>query len=150
MGYREQKRERVDMARQITSYISTLGVNTPWIEGKGVINKASQTFTAKFWWFIIYYRLFTTITNNLLTRDIAALIARIVEGYDINFVAIINQEVHERAFRDIVTLPFPFLIQMLCDMASMPEFPSVDARVEVMGMAQTSMIKDSTNSVHTQ
>lgn len=42
--------------------------------------------------------------DNLLTWDGAALIASLMVGYDIDFMAIISFELHERAFSDMTTL----------------------------------------------
>lgn len=68
-------------------------------------------------------------------------------GYDIDFVAIIVYEMHEREFWEMTTLPFPYLVQLLYDEANVLKISNVDVRVEAWGMAQTSMIKGSANPV---
>lgn len=73
-----------------------------------------------------------------------------VVGYDIDFAAIIRYEFHERVLGEITTLSFPCLFQIFYDEVSMLEVPSVDARVDTMGVVQTSMIKDPTNPILTQ
>ncbi|KAF3648377.1 hypothetical protein FXO38_18196 [Capsicum annuum] len=71
-------------------------------------------------------------------------------GYDINFLTIIIYELYERGFGGMTVLPFSYLIQLLFDDSGMPEVPSVDHKIEAMGVLQTSMIKDSINSILTQ
>lgn len=66
--------------------------------------------------------------------------------YHIDFSVIIKHELHERAFGDMDIFPFPCLVQILHNEASVSEVLSVDARVEVTSMARASMIKDPTNS----
>lgn len=41
-----------------------------------------------------------------------------------------------------MTLPFPGLVQLLYDEASVSEIPRVDERVKVIATSQTGMIKD--------
>lgn len=70
-----------------------------------------------------------------------------VIGYDINFVAIIIYDMHELVFRETTTLPFPYLVQLLCDEDHVTEIFSINSKVEAMGMAQTSIINDSNNLI---
>lgn len=68
----------------------------------------------------------------------------------IDFVAIIRYEIHELAFGDMCTLSFPYLLQQLCNESSIPKIQCVDLNVEMIGEAQTSLIKDLTNSIFSQ
>lgn len=45
----EHQSERVKMARWITSYISQLTEDTPWIEGHDMITKAIDNLATMFW-----------------------------------------------------------------------------------------------------
>lgn len=54
-----------------------------------MIKKATLTFASKFWWLLVHYRQCLTIVDNVLTQDGASLIASMMAGYNIDFVAII-------------------------------------------------------------
>ncbi|KAF3636801.1 hypothetical protein FXO37_25265 [Capsicum annuum] len=71
-------------------------------------------------------------------------------GYNIDFTAIIRYEIHERAFGELTTLPFPCLVQQLYNEAGVPKVLGVNLRVKAMGVSQTSLIKDSTNLILAQ
>lgn len=146
----EYRRERVQMEIWIANYILPLGSYTSQIGEKSVIKKTILNFSAKFQWLVVHYRLCMTVVDNLLTWDGVALIASMMERYDINFVSIIRYKLYERAFGDMATLIFPCLVQILCDEAGVSEVQGVDKRLETTGVDQTSTIKDSTNSVLAQ
>lgn len=48
--------------------------------------------------------------NNVLTLDRVKLMASLIVGYDIDFAQYIQDEIHERDFREITSIPFPYLI----------------------------------------
>lgn len=48
----------------------------------------------------------STIVNNLLIVDGVSLIAILMDGYNIDFAAIIKYEIHERAFGELTILLF--------------------------------------------
>lgn len=48
----------------------------------------------------------STIMNNLLIVDGVSLIAILMDGYNIDFAAIIKYEIHERAFGELTILLF--------------------------------------------
>lgn len=75
-----------------------------------MIKKMALNFVVKFWWLLVNYHLCSTIMENLLTWDSATCIAIIEAGYDIDFVAIIRYDLHERAFRVMTKLLFSFLV----------------------------------------
>lgn len=85
------------------------------------IKKATLNFAPKFWWMVISYRLCPTAAKNLMTWDGAALITSLVAGYDIDFATIIRYQLHEQAFAEPTILPFPCLVQQLCDEAGVLE-----------------------------
>lgn len=125
----KHQHERVKMARWIVSYISPLGDATPWIKEKDVIKKVQLRLEAKFWWLLIKYRLILTALNNTLMWEGEELVAYLMVGYDVNFFSILCHELHDRAFGELTNMPFPCIVQRLCDEAGVPEIPGVDERV---------------------
>lgn len=67
-------------------------------------------------------------------------------GYDIDFTTIIQNEIHERAFGETMTLPFPCLIQRFYSKASVLKVSIVDDRVQIMTITHTRLMKDSAQS----
>ncbi|PHT42764.1 hypothetical protein CQW23_16789 [Capsicum baccatum] len=112
------------------------------IEGHGVIKKGMLTFEAKFWWLLIIYQLFLIALNNLLTWEGATLVASMMSGYAIDFIAILQHEIHDREFGETINMPFPCMIQRLNDKDGVPELPRVDKRVHVMATMQINIMKD--------
>lgn len=108
----EHKSQKVGLARQI--------------KGQRVIKKEALNFATMFWRLVVRYQLCQTNAKNLLTWDDATLIVSMMDRYDIEFPAIIRHELYERAFSDMTILFFPYLVQLLCDEASVTEVPSVD------------------------
>ncbi|KAF3666468.1 hypothetical protein FXO37_10536 [Capsicum annuum] len=106
----ENRRQRLELARWIAHYFLDLGEANPWIEGQGVIKKVALNYSAKFWWMVVRYVLYSTSADNLLTWDGVALIASLMASYDIDFVSILRYEIHERDFSEMTTLPFPCLV----------------------------------------
>lgn len=86
-----------------------------WFYEPVVIKKVVLYFTIMFWYLIVHYQLCSTVTDNLLYWDDATLIASIAIGFDIDFMAIIRYEMHEKVFGETSTLPFPCLVQLLYD-----------------------------------
>lgn len=66
--------------------------------GKREIKKATLNFFARFWWTTVCCWLCLTVADNLLTYYGALLFASLMNGYDIDFAAIIRYELHVRAF----------------------------------------------------
>lgn len=138
--------ERVELTRWIIGYISSLGDETPWIEGYVMIKMAAFTFAIKFWCLLVRFRLCPASLNNMLLWNGSSLVASMAVGYDINFVAIIQYEIHKRDFDVMITLSFPCLIQILSDDSGVPEISGVDEKVKVTARAQTKLLKDSAHS----
>lgn len=61
---------------------------------KGHIKKALN-FTSKFWWMVVHYPLCSTVVDNLISWDSVALIPGMMDGYDVDFAAIIRYGIHE-------------------------------------------------------
>lgn len=61
--------------------------------------------------------------------------ARLIVGYETDFVAVIMCELHKRAFGDLTIMPFPFLIQQLCNEVGVLEISHVNRRLEATSMA---------------
>uniref|UniRef100_M1DJ73 Integrase core domain containing protein n=1 Tax=Solanum tuberosum TaxID=4113 RepID=M1DJ73_SOLTU len=58
--------------------------------------------------------------DNVITWDRAVMVAATVVRLEIDFSLILRGEIHERAFKDTTTLPFPCLIFQLCRDSSVP------------------------------
>lgn len=54
-----------------------------------------------------------TYADNVPNWDRAVLIAILIVGYDINFAWSIQANNHERAFIEVTTITFPYLVQRL-------------------------------------
>lgn len=132
------------MPRWIASYILSLGDDTSWIEGQGMIKREIITFAVKFSWLLVCYRLCLAAADNVQTWDRVALIASMMARYDIDFAAIIRRGLLKRAFSGTATLPFLCIIQRLYNEAGVPEIPEVNERVHMMAITQTGKIKDLT------
>lgn len=78
----------------------------------------------------------------MLTWEGAALVANLMTEYSIDFVAILWHEINDRAFGEITNLPFPYLIQRLCDEACVPKVPGVDERVLMTTIMKMKSMKD--------
>lgn len=53
-------------------------------------------------------------------------------GYAIDFVFVLCYEILDRSFRNTANLPFPCMIQRLCDGLSVPDIFGVNKRVCAM------------------
>lgn len=68
-------------------------------------------------------------SENLLAWDGVAILS-MATGYDIDFATIIRYEIHKRVFGETTTLPFSYLVQLLCDEPGVLDIPRIDVRVE--------------------
>ncbi|KAF3643823.1 hypothetical protein FXO38_20466 [Capsicum annuum] len=66
----------------------------------------------------------------------------LMAGYSIDFAPILQHEIHDRAFGEMINLPFPFLIQSLYDESNLPEILEVDKRVLATVTTQMKSIKN--------
>ena len=129
------------MVKWIAGYIAEEGVEASWVTGKLDIKKSTLHFAGHFWWSVVHHRLGPTNTDNSLTLDRAVVVANILAGYEIHFARYIVQEIHERAFRDHTSIPFPCLIQGLCDRAGVARIPAIDNSIEVTRLADIAMMQ---------
>lgn len=67
--------------------------------------------------------------------------------YEVDFTSVIMYELHDRAFRDLTIMPYPYFIQQLCDKAGVHEITDIDRLLEVMSITQISMVKDLVNPI---
>lgn len=101
----------MDCARWVAKKIAKLGTNSPWVEGKGEIKKASLHFKIKFWSTVVKHHLSMMSVYQILTWDREMLISNFIDGYDIDFARWIQTAIHKRAFNEFTALPFPCLIE---------------------------------------
>lgn len=71
-------------------------------------------FVAKFFWLIVCNKVSTMQADNILTWDMAVMVAALVAGLKIDFARMMLAEIHERAFKTSTTYPFPCLIFQMC------------------------------------
>lgn len=76
------------------------------------------------------------------------MITSLIAGYEVDFVVVIKYELHERAFGDLITMPFYCLTQLLCDKERVLEILDINRRIKMMSVAQTSMIKNLANQIY--
>lgn len=50
-------------------------------------------------------------------------------GYAIDFVAILQYEIHDKLYKETANLPFPCMIQRLFDEDDVSKIPSIDKKV---------------------
>ena len=89
-------------------------------ETKRAIEKANLTFTAKFLWLIVRHCLSSTAADNIVTWDRAVLLAAMVAEFEVDFAWLLQEVMHERAFKVTTTYPFPCMIFSLCRSAGVP------------------------------
>lgn len=91
-----------------------------------------------------------TTLDNILTQVRDALVVSLLAGYEIDFATLIRLKIHEHEFSETTSLPFPSLIQQLCDMNGGPDIPDIDINIKVMRMTNISLIKALENSILAQ
>lgn len=133
--------QRVDLTRWVAKQIIELGIDIFWVE------KALLHFTTKSWWTIVRQHLSPTSTENMLTCDRVELIASLIAGYDIDFPRWIRAE---KAFYEFITLPFPCLVQRLCDAAGVPTTLDVDRRFKATSMVNIGFVMNASNPIMIQ
>ena len=77
---------------------------------KGAIKKANLIFTAKFLWLIVLHCLSPTAADNIVTWDRAVLMAVMIAGFEVDFAWLLQEVMHERAFKVTNTYPFPCMM----------------------------------------
>ncbi|MCD9642241.1 hypothetical protein HAX54_028932 [Datura stramonium] len=90
------------------------------------IVKSTLIFAAKFWWAVVWLRLFPIGGDNTLAEYRAVLAATLVLGFPLNMGAIIIEEINCRAMKLSTSLPFPCLITRLYREAHVPVLAGID------------------------
>ena len=78
------------------------GVTKP----KEAINKANLTFRDKFLCFIVLHCLSPRTADNIVTWDRVVQIAAMIVGFEVDFAWLLQEVMHERAFKVTPTYPF--------------------------------------------
>ena len=74
------------------------------------IKKANFTFSTKFIWLLVRHCLSRTTADNTLTLGRAVLVAAMVAGFEVDFLRMLLEVIHERDFKTSSTYPFPCII----------------------------------------
>ena len=90
------------------------------IEPKRAIKKANLTFTTKFLWLIVHHFLSPTVADNIVTWDLAVLIAAMIAGFEVDFAWILQTVMHESDFKVTTTYLFLCMIFSLCRSEGVP------------------------------
>ena len=107
--------------RWMALHLSVDGEGVDWItEPKGAIKKANLTFTAKFLWLLVHHCLSPRAADSIVTWDRAVLMAAMIAGFEVDFAWLLQEVMHERAFKVTTTYPFPCMIFALCRSAGVP------------------------------
>ena len=61
-----------------------------------------------------------TVADNIVTWDHTVLMAAMIVGFEVDFAWLLQAVMHERAFKDTTTYPFPCMILSLCRSAGGP------------------------------
>ena len=89
-------------------------------EPKEAINKANPTFTTKFLLLIVRHCLSPIAADNIVTWYRAVLMVAMMAGFEVVFAWLLQEVMHERAFKFTTTYPFPCMIFSLCRSAGVP------------------------------
>ena len=107
--------------RWMALHLSVDGEGADWVtEPNGAIMKANLTFTAKFLWLIVRHCLSSTAADNIVTWDRALLMVAMVAEFEVDFAWLLQEVMHERAFKVTTTYPFPRMIFSLYRSAGVP------------------------------
>ena len=86
----------------------------------GLTKKATFTFTAKIFWFVVRHNLSLANDVNVLTWDKVVFVSSLVTELDIYFSKVLIMVIHERDFKTYTTYPFSCLILQLYKDAEVP------------------------------
>lgn len=75
------------------------------------------------------------------------MITILIAGYEVNFNMVIKYELYDRAFGDLTIIPFPCLIQQLCDEFGVPKISNCNRILEEVNISWTSVTKDPANLI---
>ena len=118
-----------------------------WVtEPKRAIKKANLTFTTMFLWLIVRHCLSPTAADNIVTWVRAVLMVAMIAGFEVDFAWLLQEFMHERAFKVTTTYPFPFMIFSLCRSAGVPIW-HVDQLKTPLGIVDVGLIRDEGNEL---
>ena len=80
-----------------------------------------------------------TAADNIVTWDRAVLMAAMIAGFEVDFAWLLQEVMHERAFKVTTTYPFPCMIFSLCRSAGVPIW-CVDKLNPPLGIVDISLI----------
>ena len=107
--------------RWMALHLSVDGEGADWVtEPKGAIKKANLTFTTKFLWLIVSHCLYPRAADKTVTWDRAVFMAAMIPRFVVDFAWLLQEVMHERAFKVTTTYPFPCMIFALCRSAGVP------------------------------
>ena len=131
--------------RWIAQQLSINGEGADWVlDPKVFIRKANLTFTSKFFWLLVFHRLYPIAADNILTWDRAILVAALVSGLKINFSKLLISVIYERALKTSTTYPFTCLIFQLCKDVGVPIW-HCDVLRTLTGTVDIGLIMDEAN-----
>ena len=89
-------------------------------EPKGAIKKANLTFNAMFLWLLVRHFLSPTADDKIVTWDRAVLMAAMISEFEVDFAWLLQEVMHERAFKVTTTYTLSCMIFALCRSAGVP------------------------------
>ena len=102
-------------------HLSVDGEGVDWVtEPKVAMKKDNLTFTTKFLWLLVHHCLSPIGADNIVTWDRAVLMAEMITRFEVDFAWLLQEVMHERAFKVTTTYPFPCMIFAICRSAGVP------------------------------
>lgn len=90
----------------------------------------SLSFKAKAWWKLVHHRLSPTYWDNVLRSDQTALIASIINGYEMDVAKWIARKIYDRAVSTDIAMEFSCLLAQICLDVGVPEITGVDLFIQ--------------------
>ena len=113
--FQRDTKVRETTKRWIAQHISVDHEGADWVlEPRGLIKKANLTFAAKFIWILVRHFLSPNTADNILTWDRAVLVGAMVAGFEVDFLRLLLEVIHERVFKTSTTYHFLCMIFELC------------------------------------
>lgn len=78
------------------------------------ITASSHNFVVKAWWTLVFHPFSPTAKDNILSPNRVALVAGIVEGYDIDIAKIISWEISDKYVSTDTSSAFLCLLKHMC------------------------------------
>ena len=123
-------------------HLSVDGEGADWVtDPKGAIKKDNLTFMEKFLWMLVFHCLSPTAADNIVTWERAVLMAAMIAGFEVDFAWLLQEVMHERAFKVTTTYPFSCMTFALYRSAGVPIW-HVDQLKTPMGTVDVGLIRD--------